>query len=185
MSSTSTIPTSRSTLPPPTGTHPIGRISTECEDRDRVDPYAPDPSTPRHLVLWIWYPADPTSSGAPAEFLPRPWTPIADQLGVDVNGIHTHAVADAPAADRRSPVLLLSPSGFSPLFLGSIAEELASHGYVVVGVNHTFETAVTVFSGRPCRNHEPRRPRRRPRPPDRPARSGVPSPRRGLQLQGS
>ena len=146
MSSTSTIPTSRSTLPAPTGTHPIGRISTECEDRDRVDPYAPDPSTPRHLVLWIWYPADPTSSGAPADFLPRPWTPIADQLGVDVNEIHTHAVADAPAADRRSPVLLLSPSGFSPLFLGSIAEELASHGYVVVGVNHTYETAVTVFS---------------------------------------
>src|SRR4029453_16305293 len=72
MSSTSTIPTSRSTLPAPTGTHPIGRISTECEDRDRVDPYAPDPSTPRHLVLWIWYPTDPASSGAPADFLPRP-----------------------------------------------------------------------------------------------------------------
>ena len=146
MSSTSTIPTSRSTLPAPTGTHPVGRISTECEDRDRVDPYAPDPVTPRELVLWIWYPADAGSSGAPADFLPRPWTPIADQLGVDVNGLHTHAVADAPAADRRSPVLLLSPSGFSPLFLGAIAEELASHGYVVVGVNHTFETAVTVFS---------------------------------------
>ena len=86
------------------------------------------------------------SSGAPADYLPRPWTPIADQLGVDVDGLHTHAVADAPAADRRSPVLLLSPSGFSPLFLGAIAEELASHGYVVVGVNHTFETAVTVFA---------------------------------------
>jgi dienelactone hydrolase len=43
-------------------------------------------------------------------------------------------------------VLLLSPSGFSPLLLAAIAEELASHGYVVVGVNHTFETAVTVFS---------------------------------------
>ena len=96
-------------------------------------------------MLWIWYPADAGSCGAPADFLPRPWTPIADQLGVDVTGVHTHAVADAPAADRRSPVLLLSPSGFSPLFLGSIAEELASHGYVVVGVNHTFETAVTVF----------------------------------------
>ena len=68
MSSTSTVPTSRSTLPAPTGTHPIGRISTECEDRDRVDPYAPDPVTPRDLVLWIWYPADPTSSGAPADF---------------------------------------------------------------------------------------------------------------------
>ena len=43
-------------------------------------------------------------------------------------------------------MLLLSPSGFSPLFLGSIAEELASHGYVVVGSTDTYETAVTVFS---------------------------------------
>ena len=55
-------------------------------------------------------------------------------------------MADAPAADRRSPVLILSPSGFSPLCMAAIAEELASHGYVVVGVNHTFETAVTVFA---------------------------------------
>ncbi len=61
-------------------------------------------------------------------------------------GCHGHAFDGAPAADRRSPVLLLSPSGFSPLLLGSLAEELASHGYVVVGVNHTFETAVTVFA---------------------------------------
>ena len=29
--------------------------------------------------------------------------------------------------------------------MSSIAEELASHGYVVVGVNHTYETTVTVF----------------------------------------
>ena len=30
--------------------------------------------------------------------------------------------------------------------LAAIAEELASHGYVVVGVNHTYESAVTVFA---------------------------------------
>ncbi|MET0326252.1 MAG: hypothetical protein ABW219_13590, partial [Ilumatobacteraceae bacterium] len=141
-----TTPTRRSTLPALTGSHRIGRVSMEIEDHDRLDPYAPDPSTPRRLVLWIWYPIERTSSGAPAELLPGPWTPIADQIGVDGQGVHTHAVTDAPAADRRSPVLLLSPSGFSPLLLGSLAEELASHGYVVVGVNHTFETAVTVFA---------------------------------------
>jgi dienelactone hydrolase len=145
MSSTSPTSTTRSALPRPTGTHSIGRISTDCEDPDRADPYAPDPSTARQLVLWVWYPADPRSAGPPADFLPQAWTPIAEQLGVEVTGVGTHAVVDAPAADRRSPVLLLSPSGFSPLFLASIAEELASHGYVVVGVNHTFEAAVTVF----------------------------------------
>jgi pimeloyl-ACP methyl ester carboxylesterase len=43
-------------------------------------------------------------------------------------------------------VLVLSPSGFPPLFLTALAEELASHGHVVAGVNHTYETTVTVFS---------------------------------------
>ena len=43
-------------------------------------------------------------------------------------------------------MLVQSQSGFPPLLLAAIAEELASHGYVVVGVNHTYETAVTVFA---------------------------------------
>ena len=146
MSSASAASTTRQTLPLPTGTQQIGRMSTDCEDPSRCDPYADDPATRRKLVLWIWYPAEPRSCGQEAEFLPPSWTPIADQLGVDVTGLHTHATVDAPAADQRNPVLVLSPSGFSPLFLASIAEELASHGYVVVGVNHTFETAVTVFA---------------------------------------
>jgi predicted dienelactone hydrolase len=47
---------------------------------------------------------------------------------------------------ERFPVLVLSPSGFPPLLLATLAEELASHGHVVVGVNHTYETTVTVFS---------------------------------------
>lgn len=60
----------------------------------------------------------------------------------------THAVTDAPVAEEQSryPVLILSPSGFPPLLLAAIAEQLASTGSVVVGVNHTYETAVTAFA---------------------------------------
>ena len=80
--------------------------------------------------------------------LPGPWTPIADFLGVDVGGMRTSAIGAAALSDDREayPVLILSPSGFSPLLLSAIAEELASHGYVIVGVNHTYETTVTAFS---------------------------------------
>jgi dienelactone hydrolase len=55
---------------------------------------------------------------------------------------------DAAVATDQStyPVLVLSPGGFLPLLLAAIGEELASHGYVVVGVNRTYETAVTVFA---------------------------------------
>jgi hypothetical protein len=51
-------------------------------------------------------------------------------------------VASAPT---RFPVLVFSPAGFPPLALAAIVEDVASHGYVVAGINHTYESAVTVF----------------------------------------
>ena len=45
----------------------------------------------------------------------------------------------------RFPVLAFSPAGFPPLALAAIVEEIASHGYVVAGVTHTYESAVTAF----------------------------------------
>ena len=81
----------------------------------RSDPYAPDPATPRQLRALDLVPGRARAPRGARRLPPPAWTPIADQLGIDVTGLHTHAVADAPAADRRSPVLLLSPSGFSPL----------------------------------------------------------------------
>jgi hypothetical protein len=37
--------------------------------------------------------------------------------------------------------LIFSPAGFPPLLFTATIEELASHGYVVIGVNHTYETS--------------------------------------------
>ena len=66
------------------------------------------------------------------------WRGIAEQEDDDAT----------PAGDHDGyPVVLLSPSGFPPLLLSGTAEGLASHGFVVVGVNHTYETTVTVFPG--------------------------------------
>jgi dienelactone hydrolase len=120
----------------------------EFVDPDRPELYSDDPDDRRELVLWVWYPATTHDTAERAEYLPSPWTPVTDFLGIDVAGIRTHAVAEAPLSDEQAdyPVLVLSPSGFPPLFLTAIAEELASTGYVVVGVNHTYETAVTAFA---------------------------------------
>jgi dienelactone hydrolase len=97
--------------------------------------------------VWIWYPATLQPGAERAAYLPEAWAPVAQFLGVDVAGVRAHAISDAAVADgaSRFPVLVLSPSGFPPLLMSSLAEELASHGYVVVGVNHTYETTVTVF----------------------------------------
>jgi hypothetical protein len=134
-------------LPAPTGPHRVGRVADEWVDPTRLEIYSTDPADRRELVVWIWYPAIPQPGEERAAYLPEPWAPVAEFLGLDVDGVRSQAVSDAPVSDAASkfPVLVLSPSGFPPLLLSCIAEELASHGYVVVGVNHTYETTVTVF----------------------------------------
>jgi dienelactone hydrolase len=133
-------------LPAPTGPHPVGRTSYDWTDPNRAEIYSADPTDRRELVVWIWYPAA-SGHGERAPYVPQPWAPAAEFLGLEVAGVRAHSVEDAPLAEApaRLPVLVLSPSGFPPLLLAALAEELASHGYVVVGVNHTYETAVTVF----------------------------------------
>jgi hypothetical protein len=135
-------------LPAPTGEFAVGRLCQDVVDPSRRERYSDNPDDRRELVLWLWYPAPSDGTVARVEYLPTPWTPVTDFLGIDVDDNRAHAVADAPiAAEKPSyPVLILSPSGFPPLLLTAIAEELASTGYVVVGVNHTYETAVTVFT---------------------------------------
>ena len=135
-------------LPMPTGPHSVGRVSYDYVDPARFDIYAGNPEARRELVLFVWYPASPQATAEFAPYLPSAWAPTAEFLGINVAGLRTHAVPDASiAADSAAyPVLLLSPSGFPPLMLSAIAEELASHGFVVVGVNHTFETTVTAFA---------------------------------------
>jgi Platelet-activating factor acetylhydrolase, isoform II len=134
-------------LPEPTGPHPVGRTSYDWTDPNRSEMYAVDPADRRELVVWIWYPTEP-GAGDRAPYLPPPWAPAVAFLGLEVAGIRAHSVENAPAAESplRFPVLVLSPSGFPPLLLAALAEELASHGYVVVGVNHTYESAVSVFA---------------------------------------
>jgi dienelactone hydrolase len=135
-------------LPSPTGVFSVGRLSLEFVDPDRPELFSDNPNAHRELVLWLWYPARSDSTAERADYLPAEWAPNAAFLGLEVAGAHTHAVSDAPMAEDRSdyPVLILSPSGFPPLFLSAVAEELASTGYVVVGVNHTYETAATAFA---------------------------------------
>jgi dienelactone hydrolase len=60
----------------------------------------------------------------------------------------TNSVSDAtPAGRQRSlPLVVLSP-GFtnSRSALTALAEDLASHGYVVAGIDHTYESHATAF----------------------------------------
>ena len=62
--------------------------------------------------------------------------------------VRTNAAVDAiPAGQQRTlPLVVLSPGFTNPRStLTALAEDLASHGYVVAGIDHTYESYATAF----------------------------------------
>ena len=140
-------------LPEPTGPGPVGTTSLWLTDTSRPDPWAPGVNA-RELMVSLWYPAAP-SDGRPARYM----TPAESELQLTSRGItgvppdvlstvRTSAVSDATPAGRQCslPLVVLSP-GFtnSRSVLTALAEDLASHGYVVAGIDHTYESFATAF----------------------------------------
>ena len=140
-------------LPEPTGPSPVGTTSLCLTDTSRPDPWAAGVSA-RELMVSVWYPAAP-SDGRRAQYM----TPAESELQLTSRGItgvppdtlstvRTNAVSDATPAGRQRalPLVVLSP-GFtnSGSALTALAEDLSSHGYVVAGIDHTYESFATAF----------------------------------------
>ena len=143
-------------LPAPVGAHPVGRVERQFSDDSRRDPTDPF-AGPRRLAVWIWYPASGTGPGpvgAPsAPYAPGPWAALhfLGPVGVaeqDFARLRTHSRVDAAPAGSRFPVVVLEPGmGFSALQYTSIAESLASSGFVVAGITPTHSANLTVLDG--------------------------------------
>jgi len=138
------------TLPAPTGTYPVGRSTVEWIDHGRVDPLEPRPGMPRELSVWLWYPAQPGSGRQPAPYAPGLWAGLHNGGFAETGFDHVvdHAFADVSVAAGRFPVVVLEPGlGFAAPQYTTVAENLASHGYVVAGVTPTYSANLTVLNG--------------------------------------
>jgi len=154
------------TPPEPTGPHTVGRTDLHLLDPGRGHPWV-EASDDRDLAVSVWYPAvdageerAPYMTGSPS----GPLRSQLEQLGlhrdtVDFENSRANALLDADAAADAGPfpVVLFSPGFRTTRFLNtSNAEELASRGYVVVSVDHTYETpAVDLPDGRVIRTRVP------------------------------
>ncbi|MDQ2741691.1 MAG: hypothetical protein M3Z66_05270 [Chloroflexota bacterium] len=147
------------TLPPPIGPHRVGRVLFDWTDASRVDPFAPGHAIRRELPVLVWYPADPAPGSTPTSYLPEGWTAALgggslNILETSTTNIHPHAVAQAPVASdtSRYPVLVFAPGiGLQASDYTTLAEDLASHGYVVAGIDPTYSTNVVLSGGRVVR----------------------------------
>ncbi|MFE0700451.1 acetylhydrolase [Streptomyces sp. NPDC058872] len=143
-------------LPAPTGPHPVGLRTRVLTDRSRQDPWEPGA---RRVKVSVLYPArtvrgcprapqlTPAEAEAFAELAPRvhPGLPAG---GVDWGAVLTHGHLDAPPLPGRRPVLFYGPGGGDSRTLGTVlAEELASHGRIVVLVDHPGDASQVELPG--------------------------------------
>ena len=137
-------------LPQPTGPFAVGRTTYVWKDPAHTD------ST--ELFAWIWYPATPSEpSQATSDYLPASWRSAVEHqrgslltqfLTRDLSSVRTHSMRDAEvSAQQPSYPVVVMRAGLSGLVTGytSLAEGLASHGYVVVGFDAPYRSAVVVF----------------------------------------
>ena len=143
-------------FPNPTGSYPVGRTVRHWVDSSRPETLGSTPGRQRETPVIIWYPAE-QSSTAPAAYFPD-----LDQVANDLvasgqvaswkvlglrfikSSVHT----DPPMAGyiNSYPVIVLSPgNGTNVEFYTGIAEELASRGYIVVGINHPYDVAAVAL----------------------------------------
>ncbi len=152
-------------LPEPTGPYLVGTTHLHLVDRTRPETFTPDKSDCRELMIQVWYPAEPQRGAATACYLEnadlaspvfaefaQAFSPTGRRLPSwaleHLSLVQTHAHLDAPVSRAQSsyPVLLFSHGYLSLLGQNTVQmEELASHGYIIFSVGHTYEDAVTVF----------------------------------------
>ncbi|MEX2015673.1 MAG: hypothetical protein WD873_03480 [Candidatus Hydrogenedentales bacterium] len=130
-------------LPTPTGPPAVGRTVMYFNDDDRPEPWTQDKNDRRELNLVVWYPA--AVGGEPALYVAYTAEKLPPMLNVDrARGgrLTTHAFENPPlaATPARFPVLIFSPGAdMAPTAYLGVVQELVSHGFVVVGIDHTYE----------------------------------------------
>ncbi|MCU7370478.1 hypothetical protein PEC18_06210 [Paucibacter sp. O1-1] len=139
------LPTGEMALLEPTGKHCVGKMRLRLAAGTSTQMNEPQ------LPLTLWHPALPQSRAKRASYL-DPTLPgqipaaIEGPMRAQLEGalrIKTHSLADAPPELAQSwPVILFSPGfGVNVDQYSSLLEELASHGFVVVGIDHPLISA--------------------------------------------
>jgi dienelactone hydrolase len=144
-------------LPAPSGPYRVGRATYVWTDETRINPYAPVADTKQDLAVWIWYPATTTYSNQKSEYLPGYWIRALEQhegfilarlLSRDLTRVETHSWTDAKVSSEQTmyPVIILRAGGGAlSSDYTTLAEDLASHGYVVVSFDAPYRTVITAF----------------------------------------
>jgi dienelactone hydrolase len=142
------------TLPQPTGPFAVG-CTTYAWGDESPDTLAPVAGTKREIFIWMWYPAVDRPAKT-YEYLPSPWRTELErtQPGIfkimsrDLSKVHSYSLTNADISPKQSsyPVVIFRAGASSQVTnYTTLVEDLASYGYIVVGIDAPYRTRVVVF----------------------------------------
>jgi dienelactone hydrolase len=144
-------------LPEPTGPYTVGRTIFRWVDASRPEVMTAERNDVREVMAFVWYPTI-QGTGRSAGYFPG-LSALAGTLsesgevsGWEVLGlrlIRSNSPLDAQPVDDQGPfpVLVLLPGNATNIeFYSSLASEIASHGYIVVGLNHPYDVPAVALS---------------------------------------
>lgn len=133
--------------PKPTGPYAVGTVVRHLVDTNRLESLA-DIHGPRELMIQIWYPAERTNTRNSTIPSCAAASQSASTFELFSQTCRRYATVGAPISAARAsyPVVIYSPSWHGQRDQNTFqTEELASHGFVVVGIDHPYSSRVTAF----------------------------------------
>ena len=144
-------------LPAPGGAYSVGLTILKWVDTSRSEVLTENPNDFREIVAMVWYPAR-AGTGVEAGYFPS-LSLLSDALiqsgevewwqVIGLQFMRSEISLDAePFKDQTPfPVVILSPgNGTNIEFYASLASEIASHGYIVLGINHPYDVPAVELS---------------------------------------
>lgn len=145
-------------IPAPEGEFSIGTFTFDMTDPDQVEMYGDSAGALRRIRVQVWYPSDDVS-GHNQEFWLQDGIKVSRSLAKEMRlpffvldhtaNVLSNAYLEAPISGKKDsyPVIILSHGwmGFRNLH-NDFAELLASNGFIVMGIDHTYGAQMTVFS---------------------------------------
>ncbi|MGE3680593.1 MAG: alpha/beta hydrolase family protein [Bdellovibrionales bacterium] len=145
----------RDPFSPLTGPYPVGTTQYMWVDQNRPELYSSIPGDRRLVIIQAWYPAqrDAATRVKRARYLLSPVEfsgPAQDARKLHQINRHvkTRSGLNAPLAMDKDayPVLIFNPGGGSSRFTSSfVTEQLASHGFIVLALEHLGDGMSTHF----------------------------------------
>lgn len=134
------------------GQFPIGHTLFDWTDKTRKESATSEPNDFREVVAEIWYPAGANSNGKKSDYRFRleSYRHVLDEKTMNIlSSVKTDWIEGAAISEKAPFGVFIFSHGWNSRSssYGTFLSNLASHGYIVVGINHPYMGRIALSNG--------------------------------------